>query len=145
MYNLTILKYLHMFNLWLHKHSSFAETITLQIVLKPVGISSNCNISKIPTIAPLLKCGKLESDFKIRAKLSISIDHVIHTGVILWIMKLPEGIICNYTTRYSSINFHNSDIFKIVRSLNKIEARGHDDISVRMTKCLMSHCLSYWH
>ena len=48
--------------------------------------------------------------------------------------KLPDKITYNSAARLISIKFANSDILKIIRSLNVNKAHGYDCISVRMIK-----------
>ena len=48
--------------------------------------------------------------------------------------KLPDKITYNPAARLTSIKFDNSNILKIIRSLNVNKAHGHDGISVRMIK-----------
>ena len=48
--------------------------------------------------------------------------------------KLPDKITYNSTDRLTSIKSDNSDIHKIIRSLNVNNAHGHDGILVRMIK-----------
>ena len=50
--------------------------------------------------------------------------------------KLPEKITNNSAARLTSSKFDNSDILKIIRSLNFSKAHGHDGNSVKMmTMC----------
>ena len=48
--------------------------------------------------------------------------------------KLPVKSTYNSAARLASIKFNNSDVLKIIRSLNVSEAHGHDGTSVRMIK-----------
>ena len=48
--------------------------------------------------------------------------------------KRPNKVIYNSAARLISITFDNSDILKIIRSLNVNKGHGHDGISIRMIK-----------
>ena len=89
------------------------------------------NGRKIPIILPILKEGKLESDFKIKANYFDNLFASQCTPLVNN-SKLPDKITYNSAARLTSIKFDNNDILKIIRSLNVNKAHGHDDISVRM-------------
>ena len=89
------------------------------------------NGRKIPIIPPILKEGKLESDFKIKANYFDNLFASQCTPLVNN-SKLPDKITYNSAARLTSIKFDNNDILKIIRSLNVNKAHGHDDISVRM-------------
>ena len=48
--------------------------------------------------------------------------------------KLPVKSTYNSAARLASIKFNNSDVLKLIRSLNVSKAHGHDGTSVRMIK-----------
>ena len=91
------------------------------------------NGRKIPIIPPILKEGKLESYFKIKATYFNSF-FASQCIPLVNNSKLPDKITYNSAARLTSIKFDNNDILKIIRSLNINKAHGHDDISVRMIK-----------
>ena len=95
-------------------------------------LKSFYNGRKIPVIAPILKEGKLESDFKNKA-ISI-VSFAFQCTPLVNDSKLPDKITYNSAARLTSIKFGNNDILKIIASLNINKAHGHDDILVRMTK-----------
>ena len=91
------------------------------------------NGRKIPIIPPLIKDGKLESDFKIKANhfnsfFASQCTHLVNNS------KLPDKITYISAARLTSIKFDNNDILKIIRSLNVNKARGHDGILIRMLR-----------
>ena len=92
------------------------------------------NGREISIIPPILKKGKLESDFKIKANYFNSFFFASQCTSLVNNSKLPDKITCNSAARLTSIKFDNNDILKIIRSLNINKAHGHDDISVRMIK-----------
>ena len=85
------------------------------------------NGRKIPIIPPILKDGKLESDFKIKASYFNKFFASQRT-LLVNNSKLPDK---NSAARLTSIKFDNN-IFKIIRSLNVNKAHGYEGISVRM-------------
>ena len=91
------------------------------------------NGRKIPIIPPLIKDGKLESDFKIKANHFNSFFASQCTPLVNN-SKLPDKITYIFAARLTSIKFDNNDILKIIRSLNVNKARGHDGISIRMLR-----------
>ena len=91
------------------------------------------NGRKIPIIPPLIKDGKLESDFKIKANHFNSFFASQCTPLVNN-SKLPDKITYISAARLTSIKFDNNDILKIIRSLNVNKARGHDGISIRMLR-----------
>ena len=91
------------------------------------------NGRKIPIIPPILKEGKLESDFKIKANYFNSFFASQCTPLVNY-SKLPDKITYNSAARLTSIKFDNNDILKIIRSLNVNKAHGHDGILVSMIK-----------
>ena len=91
------------------------------------------NGRKIPIIPPLLKDGKLESDFKIARNYFKNI-FVSQCATLVNNSKLPDKIAYNSEARIASIKFDNSDILKIIWSLNVNKAHEHDGISERMIK-----------
>ena len=92
----------------------------------------------MPIIPPILKDGKLESDFKIKANYFNNFFTSQCTPLVSN-SKLPDRITYNSAARLTSIKCENNDILKIIRSLNVNKANGHDGISVRMIKCVMNH------
>ena len=48
--------------------------------------------------------------------------------------KLPSNFTLYTDNRLSAVTFSQEDIGKIVQNLNSNEARGHDNISIRMLK-----------
>ena len=74
------------------------------------------NGRKIPVIPPLLKDGKPESDFKIKANY---FNNFFASQCTLLVnnSKPADKISYNSATRLTSINFDNNDILKIIRSL----------------------------
>ena len=91
------------------------------------------NGRKITIISPLLKDGKLESDFKIKANHFIFFFASQCTSLVNN-SKLPEKITNNSAARLTLIKFDNNDILKVIRPLNVNKAHDHDGISVRMMK-----------
>ena len=90
-------------------------------------------VKEIPIIPPVLKDGKLEIDFKIKASYFNNV-FVFQCTPLVNNSKLPDKITYNSAARLTSIKFDNNDILKIIRSLNVNKAHGHDGISVRMIK-----------
>ena len=78
----------------------------------------------------------MESDFKIKAKY---FNYFFGSECTLLVVnsKLPDKTTFNSTATHS-INFDNSNILKIIRSLNVNKAHGHNDITVRMKKKMIS-------
>ena len=91
------------------------------------------NGRKIPIIPPLLKDGKLESDFKIEGNYFKNI-FASQCATLVNNSKLPDKNTYNSEARIASIKFDNSDVLKIIRSLNVNKAHEHDGISERMIK-----------
>ena len=91
------------------------------------------NGRKIPIIPPILKDGKLESDFKIKANYYNNL-FASQCSPLLNNSKLSGKITYNSAARLTSIKFGNNDILKIIRSLNVNKTHGHDGILVRIIK-----------
>ena len=91
------------------------------------------NGRKIRIIPPLLKDGNLESVFKIKANY-FNNSFASQSTPLVNNSNLPEKTTYNSAARHTSIKFDNSDILKIIWSLNVNKAHGHDGISVRMIK-----------
>ena len=73
------------------------------------------NGRKIPIIPPILKDGKLESDFKIKANYFNNV-FASQWPPLVNNSKLPDKITHNSASGLTSIKFDNNDIFKIIRS-----------------------------
>ena len=73
------------------------------------------NGRKIPIMPPILKDGKLESDFKIKANYFNNFFASQWTPLVNN-SKLPDKITDNSASGLTSIKFDNNDIFKIIRS-----------------------------
>ena len=107
------------------------------------------NGNKTPIIQPLLKDGILEYDFKIQVK-NFNKFFASQCKKAIEVISLNFKIIFHFThskqqqiiriisfnpiRRLNSINFDNSVIIKIIRSLHDNKTHGQDDILVRMTK-----------
>ena len=91
------------------------------------------NGRKIPIIPPILKDGKLESDFKIKASCFNKVFASQCTPLVNN-SKILDKITYSPVDKLTSIKFDNNDILKIISSLNVNKAHRHDDISVRMIK-----------
>ena len=91
------------------------------------------NGRKIPIMPPILKDGKLESDFKIKANCFNKVFASQCTPLVNN-SKLPDKITYNSAARLTSIKFDNNDILKIIRSLNVNKAYGPDGILVSVIK-----------
>ena len=91
------------------------------------------NGRKIPIIPPILKDGKLESDFKIKANYFNNF-FASHCTPFVNNSKLTDKITYNSAATLTSIKFDNNDILKIIKSLNVNKGHGDDGISVRMIK-----------
>ena len=73
---------------------------------------------------PILKDGKLESDFKIKANyfdkfFAFQCTPLVNNS------KLLTKIAYNSAARLTSIKFDNNDILRIIRSLNANKAHKH--------------------
>ena len=103
------------------------------------------NGRKIPIIPPLLKDGKLKSDFKIKAILifffTSQCTRLVNNS------KLQDKITYNSAARVTSVQFDNNDILEIIRSLTVNKTCGHDGNLVKMIKQTSQlsrfHCVSH--
>ena len=81
------------------------------------------NGRKIPIMPPILKDGKLESDFKIKANYFNNLFASQCTPLVNS-SKLPDKITYNSAARLTSIKFDNNDILNIIRSLKSVKHMG---------------------
>ena len=86
-------------------------------------------------IPPILKDGKLESDFKIKANYFNNFFALQCTPLVNN-SNYSDRITYNSAARLSTIKFDNkfNNFLKIIRSLNVNKAHGHDGILVRKIK-----------
>ena len=105
------------------------------------------NGRKIPIIPPLLKDGKLKSDFKIKAILIFFFLLLSVYTPLVNNSKLQDKITYNSAARVTSVQFDNNDILKVIRSLTVNKAYGHDGNLVKMIKQTSQlsrfHCVSH--
>ena len=90
------------------------------------------NGRKIPIIPPILKDGKLESHFRIKANYFDKFFASQCTPLVN--SKLSDKITYNSAARLTSIQLLNNDIFRSYQIFNVNKAHRHDGISVRIIK-----------
>ena len=88
---------------------------------------------KIPIIPPLLIDDKFVTDMQIKANIfnkffADKCTPLKNNSV------LPKSQIFLTQSRLSTLDFNEEELIKIIRNLNVLQARGHDDISIRMIK-----------
>ena len=81
------------------------------------------NGRKIPSIPPLLKNDKLETDFKKKAH-HFNVFFASKCTPLINNSVLPDSADYISTPKFSSINFDNVDILKIIKFLNVDKAHG---------------------
>ena len=91
------------------------------------------NGSKIQLIPPLLVDNRLVTDFLGKADLFNNFFAKQCTPISKD-STVPVSVSFVTRERLSSFEFYFDDIVKIVRSLDKSKARGHDEISICMIK-----------
>ena len=92
------------------------------------------NGKKIPVIPPLLINNKLVSNFKTKANHLMLFFFTLHWTLLDNNSKIPRNQIYVTDSTLSSLQFEDSDIIKIIRSLDMSKAHGHNNVSIRMLK-----------
>ena len=93
------------------------------------------NGRKVPLIPPLLINDHLVSDLKSKADYFMFNEFFCDQCTpIVNNSEIPQTISFLTNERFSSIEFDDQDIVKIIRALDISKAHGHDDITIRMIK-----------
>ena len=96
------------------------------------------NGKKVPVIPPLLFNGAFVTDFEEKVKI-FNYFFAKQCTLVSNNSVLPSEFTYMTEERIQSITFSESDVIKIIRTLDVNKAHGHDNISVRMIKlCINS-------
>ena len=96
------------------------------------------NGKKVPVIPPLLFNGAFVTDFQEKAKI-FNFFFAKQCTLVSNNSILPSEFTYMTEEHIQSITFSESDVFKIVRTLDVNKAHDHDNVSVRMIKlCINS-------
>ena len=90
-------------------------------------------VKKVPVIPPLLFNSAFVTDFEEKSKIFNSF-FAKQCTLLSNNSVLPSEFTYMTEERIQSITFSESDVIKIIRTLNVNKAHGHDNISVRMIK-----------
>ena len=88
---------------------------------------------KVPVIPPLLLNGAFVIDFEEEAKLFNSF-FAMQCALVSNNSVLPSEFTYMTKERIQSITFSESDVIKVIRTLDVNKAHDHDNISARMIK-----------